>query len=175
MSSMFEPNSASWEKIATVIGCVLRPNVSATSRSFHVHRNWKIASDAIAGRPSGRISRKKMRQLRRAVDPRRLEDVLRDPDEEVPQQEDRERQPERGVEEDQAEHGVEDPELVVEREDRDQRHLQRHDEQRDHADEEPVAARELEPRERVAGERGDDDRQDGAADRDPQRRSAASA
>ena len=61
-------------------------------------------------------------------------------------------------------------EVVVEREDRDQRHLQRHDEQRDHADEEPVAAREVEPGERVAGERGDDDRQDGAADRDLHRR-----
>ncbi len=48
---------------------------------------------------------------------------------------------------------VEEPERVVEREDRDQRHLQRHDEQRDHDDEEPVAARELEPGERVAGER----------------------
>ena len=36
-------------------------SVSATSRSFHVHRNWKIASDAIAGRPSGRISRRKIR------------------------------------------------------------------------------------------------------------------
>ena len=42
---------------------------------------------------------------------------------------------------------------VVEREDRDERHLERHDEQGDHEDEEPVAARELEPRERVAGER----------------------
>ncbi len=61
MSSMFEPNWRSCEKIATVIGCVSRPNVSATSRSFHVHRNWKIASDAIAGSPSGRISRKKIR------------------------------------------------------------------------------------------------------------------
>ena len=37
------------------------PKVSATIRSFHVQRNWKIASDAIAGSPSGRISRKKIR------------------------------------------------------------------------------------------------------------------
>ena len=44
--------------------------------------------------------------LRRAVDARRLEDVLRYPDEEVSQQEDRERQPERRVEEDQAEDRV---------------------------------------------------------------------
>jgi hypothetical protein len=61
MMSMFEPNWRRFEKIATVIGCVLRAIVSATSRSFHVHRNWKIASDAIAGRPSGRIRRRKMR------------------------------------------------------------------------------------------------------------------
>ena len=40
---------------------VARRTSSATSRSFHVQRNWKIASDAIAGRPSGRISRRKMR------------------------------------------------------------------------------------------------------------------
>ena len=58
--SMFVPNSRSWPKIQTVIGCVFWPNVSATSRSFHVQRNWKIASDAIAGRPSGRISRRKI-------------------------------------------------------------------------------------------------------------------
>ena len=61
MMSMFDPNCRRFEKIATVIGCVLRAMVSATSRSFHVHRNWKIASDAIAGSPSGRISRRKMR------------------------------------------------------------------------------------------------------------------
>ena len=127
---MLVPNSRSWPKIQTVIGCVFCPNVSATSRSFHVQRNWKIASDAIAGSPSGRISRRKMHDLGRAVDARRLEDVLRDPDEEVAQQEDRERQAERGVEEDDPEHRVEEPERVVEPEHRDQRHLQRHDEQR---------------------------------------------
>src|ERR671935_2077702 len=60
MMSMFDPNSVSWEKMATVIGCVLRPNVNATIRSFHVQRNWKIASDAIAGNPSGRIRRRKI-------------------------------------------------------------------------------------------------------------------
>ena len=60
MMSMFEPNVRSWEKIATVIGCVERARVNATSRSFHVHKNWKIASDAIAGSPSGRMMRRKM-------------------------------------------------------------------------------------------------------------------
>ena len=28
--------------------------------SFHIHRNWKIASEAIAGPPSGRIRRQKI-------------------------------------------------------------------------------------------------------------------
>ena len=55
------------------------------------------------------------------------------------------------------EHRVEQAGVLVEREDRDQRDLQRHDEQRDHADEQPVATGEVEPRERVAGQRGDDD------------------
>ena len=164
ISSMFEPNWRSCVKIATVIGCVSRPNVSATSRSFHVQRNWKIASEAIAGQPERQDQAQEDPDLGGAVDPRRLHQVLRDPDEEVPQQEDRERQPEGGVEEDQAEHRVEEPEVGVEREDRDQRHLDRDDEHRDHGDEEPVAAGELEPGERVAGHRGDEDRQHRAAD-----------
>jgi len=73
------------------------------------------------------------------------------PDEEVSEQEDRERQPERGVEEDQSKNRVEEPDVVVEREDRDQRHLERDDEQRDDDEEEPVASGELEPGERVCG------------------------
>ena len=43
-----------------MIGWTFWPNVSATIRSFHVQRNWKIASDAIAGSPSGRIRRTKI-------------------------------------------------------------------------------------------------------------------
>ena len=152
---MFALNCRRLEKIATVITCVLRPKVSATSRSFQTQRNWKIARDAIAGSPSGRIEPQEDANLRRAVDPRRFEQVARNPDEEVPEQEDRERQPERRVEQDQAEHRVEQADAVVEREDRDQRHLQRHDEQRDHDEKEPVAPGELEPRERVRGERCD--------------------
>src|SRR6478735_2832881 len=45
----------------SMFGCVFRAITSATSRSFQVQRNWKIASEAIAGRPSGRISFQKMR------------------------------------------------------------------------------------------------------------------
>src|SRR5262245_191248 len=42
---------------ATVMGFVsFVEKISATSRSFHTHMNWKMASDAIAGRPSGRIT-----------------------------------------------------------------------------------------------------------------------
>ena len=45
---------------ATVTGS-LSPgpmNTSATSRSFHTQRNWKIANDASAGTDIGRTSRK---------------------------------------------------------------------------------------------------------------------
>ena len=83
---------------------------SATSRSFHVQRNWKIASEAIAGSAERQDQAEEDPDLRGAVDARRLQQVLRDPDEEVAQQEDRERQPERRVEEDQPEHRVEDAE-----------------------------------------------------------------
>src|SRR4051794_9748487 len=66
-------------------------------------------------------------ELRRAVDARRLEYVLGYAYEEVAQQEDPERQPERDMEQNEAEDRVEQAGAVVEREDRDQRHLQRHD------------------------------------------------
>src|SRR5581483_2705483 len=109
-------------------------------------------------------------RFRRAVDARRFEDVLRNADEEVPEQEDRERQRERGVEEDERDHRVEDPQVVEERKDRDQRHLKRYNEQPEDDNEEPVAAGEVDPRERVGRARRDDDRQDRAADRDLRRR-----
>ena len=166
ISSMLALNCRIWEKIATVIGCVSRAKVNATSRSFHTQRNWKIASDGDRRQPEREDQPEEDPELGGAVDAGGLEQVARDPDEEVPQQEDRERQPERGVEEHEAEDRVEQPEVVVEREDRDQRHLDRDDEQRDDDQEEPVAARELEPRERVCGEGGDRDRQDRRAERD---------
>src|SRR5215208_394188 len=113
-------------------------------------------------------------QLRGAVDPRRLEELLRDPDEVVAEQEDRERKPEGDVEEDDPRHGVVQPDVVVEREHRDQRHLQRDDEQADHHDEDPVAAGELEPREGVARKRREKEDDRRIPDRDlggcPQRR-----
>ena len=170
ITSIDVPNSRSWPKIHTVIGCTFCPNVSATIRSFHVHRNWKIPSDAIAGRPSGRISRRKMR-ISDAPSMRADSRMsFGSPTKKLRKQEDRERQPERGVEQDDPEHRVEEPEGVVQPEHRDQRHLQRHDEQRDVADEDPVTARELEPRERVAGERADHDDEQRVADGDLGRR-----
>ena len=96
INSMLLPNWRTLLKIATVMGWVSRPNVSATSRSFQTQRNWKIASDAIAGSP-GQHEPKEDPHLRRAVDPRGLEHILRDPDEEVAQEEDRERERERAV------------------------------------------------------------------------------
>ena len=107
--------------------------------------------------------------LGRAVDPRSLHQVPGDADEEVAQQEDRERQRERGVEEDQPGDRVEEVEVVVEPEDGDQRHLDRHEQEPDDQQEEPVAAGELDPGERVAGQRGNEDRHDRRADRDEHR------
>jgi hypothetical protein len=117
------PELAQLTKIHTVIGCTFC-RISATIRSFHVPRNWKIPSDAIAGRPSGRISFRKIRSGS-AVDPR-LEDVFGSPTK-VARLEDRERQARRGVEQDDPEHRVEEA-GVVQLEHRDQRHLQRHGE-----------------------------------------------
>src|SRR4026207_1915419 len=114
---MFEPNWRSCVKIATVIGLTSWPKVSATSRSFHVQRNWKIASEAIAGRPGrrggGRGEAQQAPRRGGAVDPRRLHQVSRDADEEVAQQEDREGQAERRVEEDQPDHRVVQVAVVV--------------------------------------------------------------
>ena len=167
ISSMLAPNCRSCEKIATVIGCVSRPNVSATSRSFQAQRNWKIASDAIAGSPSGRIRRRKIR-ISEAPSMRAASSSSFG----IPMKKLRRRKMAKGSPNAVWKRTIartvsKIPRRVVEREHRDERHLQRDDEQRDHEDEEPVAAGEVEPRERVAGERRDDDREHGAADRDP--------
>ena len=85
--------------ICTVIGRLVGSltNTSAISRSFQTQRNWKMANDASAGTDSGMTTRLKTRELGRAVHPRGLDQVSRQRDEEVAEQEDRERQPERGV------------------------------------------------------------------------------
>ena len=48
--SIFAENWRSWDWMATVIGWESGPaKISATSMSFQDHRNWKIASEAMAG------------------------------------------------------------------------------------------------------------------------------
>ena len=141
ITSMIVPNSRSWPKIQTVIGCVFWPNVSATIRSFHVQRNWKIASDAIAGRPSGRISFRKMR-ISDAPSMRADSRMsFGSPTKKLRNRKIANGSPNAAWKRMIPSDRVEQPERVVEPEHRDQRHLQRHDEQRDHADEEPVATR----------------------------------
>src|SRR5215211_2561982 len=90
ITSRFDPNWRSWREIVAAIGWLSCASVRPIRRSFQTNSTWKIASEATAGRPSGRISRKKIRSSE-AVDPRRLHQVLRNADEEVAQEEDRER------------------------------------------------------------------------------------
>ncbi len=129
-----------------------------------------MASEAMAGQPEREDQAQEDADLGGSVDPGSLEQLLWYPDEEVPEEEDGERESERRMEEHDREDRVEDPEGVVEREHGDQRHLQWHDQKGDDEDEEPVAAGEVEPRERVAREGGDEDWQDRPPDRDPERR-----
>jgi len=56
--------------------------------------------------------------------------------------------------------------LVVQSQQRNQRHLQRHDEQPDDDDEQPLATGEVHPAEGVGGEGGDQDRDEGGRDGD---------
>ena len=50
---------------------------SATSRSFQVQMNWKMANDAAAAMPSGDHDAAEQRPLARPVDPARLDQGLR--------------------------------------------------------------------------------------------------
>ena len=50
------PRSSTIWRVITVVSPELSiRNTKATKRSFHVHRNWKIAKDASAGKDSGRM------------------------------------------------------------------------------------------------------------------------
>lgn len=61
-TSMFAENWRSCDWIATVSGMDFElVKIRATSMSFHTHRNWKIAGDAMAGSPSGRTICPKVR------------------------------------------------------------------------------------------------------------------
>ena len=111
MTSMLTPNCRVWLRIATVSGAFsVLAKTNATSRSFHVQRNWKIASDAMAGQPDRQHDRAEHAELARAVDPRRLQQLAGDAGEEVAQQEDGERQAERDVEQHHADDVAEDAE-----------------------------------------------------------------
>ena len=59
------PNApVSWDSRAVSGSTEVPPpaNVSATSRSFHTHRNWKMANEAMAGVDSGSTIFRKMRK-----------------------------------------------------------------------------------------------------------------
>ena len=117
-----------------------------------------MASEAIAGRPSGRISRTKIRTSD-APSMRAASRMSFG----IPAKKLRSRKIANGSPKAMWKRTIPSTvsnrlEVVVQREHRDQRHLQRHDEQRHDHEEDPVAARELQPRERVAGEDADDDR-----------------
>ncbi len=118
------------------------------------------------------------REVVGSVDLRRLDDRRRQRADVVPEQIDGQGQPEGGVGQPHAEEGAVQIEVGedldaeqrgavdVQAQDRDQRHLQRHDQQPDHGDEHHVAAPEVHPRERVRSERGDRDRDHRRGDRD---------
>ena len=125
-----------------------------------------MPSEAMAGPPSGITTRANSRSSPAAVHPGRLQQLARDLGEEVPQQEDRERQTEGGVEEDHAGGRPEQPDLAEELGHRDQRDLDRHHQQPDHDQEPPVAAGEVHPGEGVSGERADHHHQDRRRHRD---------
>ncbi len=56
------PNCRICDWSSTVSGWAeLSANSSATSMSFHTHRNWKMARLAMAGRPTGSTRRMKIR------------------------------------------------------------------------------------------------------------------
>ena len=114
-----------------------------------------MASEAIAGRPSGMISRRK---ILISLAPSIRADSRMSLG--IPMKKFRSRKIANGSPKATWKrmipmHRVEQAERVVEPEHRDQRHLHRHDEQADDDDEDPVAAGEVEPGERVAGQRAD--------------------
>ena len=109
--------------------------VRATSRSFHTQRNWKMPNAASAGVSSGSSTRKKIWHVTGAVDPGRLEQRGRDLLHEVVQQEDRQRQREDRVGQPDRPERAREPGVDVERQQRDQRDLDRHDLQGEDRDE----------------------------------------
>ena len=153
-----EPTSSLSCAVSVATSCSVPRNTSATSRSFHTQRNWKIAKDASAGSDSGSASRVNAVKWRGAVDERGLEEVPGELGHVGGQQEDRQRQAEPGVGQPDAQERAVEVQAGVDPQQRDQRHLQRHDEQADDHREQHRPTGEAHPRERVGGERGDGDR-----------------
>ncbi len=61
ITSRFEPNWRSWPASAGAIGWLSCESVNPTRKSFQTKSTWKIASAAIAGRPSGSTTLKNSR------------------------------------------------------------------------------------------------------------------
>jgi hypothetical protein len=59
-SSPWAPASLCRALVTTRVSSVPPRNTMATSRSFHTHRNWKMANAASAGTERGTISRQKI-------------------------------------------------------------------------------------------------------------------
>ena len=143
------------------------------SRSFHTQRNWKMAKAASAGTDSGHDQPPEDREVVGAVDLGRLDDRRRQRADVVAQQVGRRAAGRTPVWASQMPRNVPlrsrsgmtwTPPMRrpvrVEPQDRDERHLQRHDHEADHEHEHHVAAPELHPREGVGGEGRDGDRDD---------------
>ena len=134
--------------------------------------NWKIASEAMRRHRQRHDQLAEDREVAGAVDAGRLDDLLGQRRDEVLEDEDAERHAEADVGDPDRGDAVVEVEVGEDRDgadvgaageqpqQRDQRHLQRHDQHGDDGHEQPVAALELHPRERVGGQRGDADRQD---------------
>ena len=162
ITSMFDPNCRVWLRIATVSGAFsVLANTSADEQVVPGPQELEDRERRDGRQADRQHDPAEHAELAGAVHAGRLQQLGGDAHEEVPQQEDAERQPERDVEEHHAEDLAEDPEIAVELGHRDQRHLDRHHEQRDHAHEDPVAPAEVDPGERVCGECGDHDHADG--------------
>src|SRR3954466_12688866 len=148
--------------------------VSATSRSFHTHRNWKTPNELEDTECGDRRGQQRQEDLEEdldvagAVHPGGLHEGGRDLLHEVVQQEDRQRQREDRVRQPDGPEGPGQARVDVEGEERDERDLDRDDLEGEDRDEEDVAAPELDPRERVGRQQCQRDRDDHGGQRDDQ-------
>ena len=131
-------------------------NVSESRRSFQMKKNWTSATVRIAFETIGSATRKNVLVDARAVERRRLENLARDGAEVARHQEDRQRQPERRVGDDQRPERVDQMQVEVDREQRQQHHLQRDQDPGEEDEQDDVAAappHHLEPERRGEAQR----------------------